>query len=246
MKKYGLIGYPLEQSFSQKFFAAKFKNETINAEYLNFELESIGEFPEIIEDNETLKGLNVTIPYKERVMPFLTELDSEAEKVGAVNTIKICEKYGKPCLTGFNTDVYGFEETLKPYIKPHHTKALILGTGGASKAVRYVLNKLGIGFELVSTKQRKGTIGYADITDDIIIDHKLIINTTPLGMSPNTNGFPDLPYKAITTEHLLYDLIYNPAETVFLKNGKNNGATTVNGEAMLKKQAEKAWEIWNS
>ncbi len=245
MDKYGLIGYPLEQSFSQKHFANKFKKEAIDAEYINFEIESIGEFPEIIEDNEQLKGLNVTIPYKERVLPFLTELDCDAEKIGAVNTIKISEKYGKLCLTGFNTDIYGFEETLKPFLKPHHSKALILGTGGASKAVKFILKKLCIDYKLVSTKPRQGNFGYNDITEDIINDYKLIINTTPLGMHPHTEGFPDIPYKTITKEHMLYDLIYNPAETMFLQKGKTNGATIVNGKAMLIKQAEKAWEIWS-
>ena len=245
MKKYGLIGYPLGQSFSQKHFTEKFKNEDINAEYLNFEIDSIGEFPEIIEDNEDIVGLNVTIPYKEKVMSFVDELDEEAEKVGAINTIRINTKHGKTCLTGYNTDVYGFEISLKPFLETHHTKALILGTGGASKAVKFVLKKLGIEFKMVSRNPKTGSFTYNDITEDIMSEYKLIINSTPLGMFPNIENCPKLPYNAVTPQHLFYDLIYNPAETKFLEKAKANGATIVNGQEMLIKQAEKAWEIWN-
>lgn len=244
MKKYGLVGFPLGQSFSQKYFAQKFEENHIDAEYQNFELESIGEFPEIIKDAADLKGLNVTIPYKEKVIPFLDELDAEAEKVGAVNTIVVYEKYGKQCLKGYNTDVFGFEESLSPHLKPHHTKALILGTGGASKAVKFVLKKLGIAFKMVSRQSKNGNFTYSDLTNQIVHDYKLVINTTPLGMYPNTDGCPVLPYEAITPDHLFYDLIYNPIETCFLRNAKKQGAVIVNGEEMLLKQAEKSWKIW--
>ena len=245
MKKYGLIGFPLEQSFSQKHFSKKFNEENIDAEYLNFELESIGEFLEIIEDNEDLKGLNVTIPYKVKVMPFIDELDKEAEKIGAINTIRISEKDGDPYLTGYNTDVFGFEETLKPFLEAHHTKALILGTGGASKAVKFVLNKLGIDFKIVSRNPKTNCFIYDDISEDILTEYKLVINSTPLGMYPNIEDSPKLPYQSITPKHLFYDLIYNPAETKFLTKARKRGATTVNGQEMLVKQAEKAWEIWS-
>lgn len=245
MKKYGLIGFPLGQSFSQKHFTNKFNKENIDAKYLNFELESIGEFPEIIEDNEDIKGLNVTIPYKEKVMPFVNELDKEAEEVGAINTIRVHEKDGKKCLTGYNTDVYGFEQSIKPFLKSHHTQALILGTGGASKAVKFVLNKLGIYFKMVSRDKKTNCFTYADITDEVILEYKLVINSTPLGMFPNIEDSPMLPYNSVTTQHLFYDLIYNPSETKFLAKAKANGATTINGQEMLIKQAEKAWEIWN-
>jgi len=178
-------------------------------------------------------------------MPFLDELDAEAEKIGAVNTIKVSEKFGKTYLTGFNTDTYGFEETLKPFLKVQHSSALILGTGGASKAVRFVLTKLGINFKMVSRTPKNGGLLYTDITKEVIVENKLIINTTPLGMFPNVDGFPNLPYQAVTDKHLFYDLIYNPVETQFLKRAKANGAVVVNGEDMLIKQAKRAWKIWN-
>ncbi len=245
MKKYGLIGYPLDQSFSKDFFTKKFHNNNIDAEYLNFELESIGEFPEIIDDNPNLIGFNITIPYKEKILPFLTNLDKEAEKVMAVNTVKIQVNPKEKRLVGYNTDVYGFEETLKPHLQSHHTKALILGTGGASKAVKYVLEKLGIEYKFVSRGKERGYLTYKKLNNDIIAEHTLIINTTPLGMFPDVDSYPVLPYNAITNKHLCYDLIYNPPETIFLKKSKEQGATTINGKDMLIKQAEKSWEIWN-
>jgi shikimate dehydrogenase len=245
MKKYGLIGYPLSQSFSKDFFTNKFQNNKIDAEYLNFELESIGEFPEIIDENPELMGFNVTIPYKEKILPFLTNLDKEAEKVMAVNTVKIEMNFEEKQLVGYNTDISGFEETLKNYLQKHHSKALILGTGGASKAVKYVLEKLGIEYIFASRGKERGYLTYKELCDDIIAEHTLIVNTTPLGMFPDIDSYPVLPYNAITDKHLCYDLIYNPSETVFLKKSKEQGAVIVNGKEMLIKQAEKSWEIWN-
>lgn len=244
MDTYGLVGYPLTQSFSQKYFTEKFQNENIPAQYVNFSLESIGEFPEIIQ-NPDLKGLNVTIPYKEKVMPFVHELDEEAKKVGAINVIKIQHEKEKLLLTGYNSDIYGFETSLSKYLKAHHSRALILGTGGASKAVRYVCKKLGIEFTLVSRKPKKGWLSYPEITSDRLREFPLVINTTPLGMYPHVSGFPTLPYEAASDKHLAFDLIYNPAETVFMQKFKAQGAFAVNGYEMLLSQAEKAWEIWN-
>lgn len=246
MKTYGLVGYPLTQSFSQKFFTEKFEKEHIEAQYLNFSIESIGEFPEIFHTHKNIIGLNVTIPYKEKVIPFVNELDEVADKVGAINVIKVTEWKGKPFLYGFNSDVYGFQQTLKPNLKANHTKALILGTGGASKAVRYVLKTLGIDYKLVSRKAKTGWLTYADLTPEVISNFQLIINTTPLGMYPHTEGFPNIPFAAMGTNHLIYDLIYNPAETVFMQKAKQNGAIAINGYDMLVLQAEKSWIYWNT
>jgi shikimate dehydrogenase len=245
MDTYGLVGFPLSQSFSQSFFEQKFKNEKIDAQYLNFSLESIGEFPEIIEDF-SIKGLNVTIPYKEKVMPFIHELDDEAKRIGAVNVIKFVKHQGKTLLKGFNSDVYGFEVSLSKYLNSGHTQALILGSGGASKAVRFVLKKLGINFTMVSRKAQKDWLSYSDVSPEIIQRNTLIINTTPLGMYPDIDVCPDLPYELMTAQHLVYDLIYNPEETLFMKKSRQFGAQAVNGSEMLIKQAEKSWEIWNS
>ncbi|MFA6404209.1 MAG: shikimate dehydrogenase [Salinivirgaceae bacterium] len=245
MKTYGLVGYPLTQSFSQKYFTQRFEKEKIDAQYLNFSIESIGEFPEILDDNESLVGLNVTIPYKEKVIPFINELDSIAQKVGAVNLIKIEDRKNKPYLIGSNSDVYGFEQSLKPFLKSHHTNALVLGTGGASKAVRYVLKELGISFKMVSRKPKTDWLTYTEITPQLLKDSPLIINTTPLGMFPNIEGCPTLPFEAINGNHLVFDMIYNPMQTVLLKKASDAGATAINGYQMLILQAEKSWEFWN-
>lgn len=245
MDIYGLVGYPLTQSFSQKYFTQKFVNENIRAQYLNFSIESIGEFPEIYED-QIIKGLNVTIPYKEKVMPFIHQLDETAQKVGAVNVVKITYQKDKPRLTGYNSDVYGFELSLLKYLKAHHTRALVLGTGGAAKAVIYVLKKLGIDFKSVSRNASKGNFVYNELTSKHIADAPLLINTTPLGMFPVIHTFPELPYEAVSSEHLAFDLIYNPEVTQFMKKCAQQGAVAVNGYEMLVNQAEKAWEIWNS
>lgn len=247
MKKYGLIGYPLTHSFSKRFFTEKFEKEKIDATYENFEIESISRVPEIVKTNPDLIGLNVTIPYKEKVIPFLDELEEAAEKVGAVNTVKINHKEDSVFLKGFNTDTYGFEASLKPLLKTHHTKALILGTGGASKAIKFVLNKLGIGFLSASIEELKeDEIRYEDIDQKMMEERLLIINATPLGTYPKTETFPPIPYEYISEKHLLFDLVYNPEETQFMKKGKEKGAAVKNGYEMLLQQALKSYEIWNS
>lgn len=243
MKQFGLIGYPLSHSFSKGYFAEKFKKEGIaDSQYDVFPLEKIEDFTALCEPHKNLVGLNVTIPYKEKIIPFLDELNEEAKAIGAVNTIK----FVRGNKIGYNTDAYGFEMSLKPLLKPHHTSALILGTGGASKAVEYVLKKLRISFQYVSRNKSANTINYDEL-DELIIHHStLIINSTPVGMYPNVENSPDIPYGLVTDKHLLYDLIYNPEETQFLKEGKQHGAQTKNGLEMLYLQAEKSWEIWNS
>ena len=232
MRQFGLIGYPLSHSFSKGYFTEKFLKEGIDdCHYDIFPLESIEDFVDLCEQHKNLAGLNVTIPYKEKIIPFLDELNNEAAAIGAVNTIKFIN--GKKI--GYNSDCYGFEMSLKPLLKPYHTNALILGTGGASKAVEYVLKKLGISFQYVSRNKSANTINYDEL-DELIIHHsKLIINSTPLGMYPNIENSPDISYDFI---------IYNPEETQFLKEGKQRGAQTKNGLEMLYLQAEKSWEIW--
>ena len=243
MHKLGLLGRNISYSFSRNYFKVKFEKEQItNITYENFDIDDISKFPSIIKNTKGLKGLNVTIPYKQVVMPYLDDIDDTAKEIGAVNTIKI-EKNGK--LTGYNTDCYGFEESLKPYLKPHHKTVLILGTGGASKAIAYVLKKLGLSFHYVSrTPSAEVDFTYADLNETIIKQHDIIINCTPLGTFPNIENCPDIPYHAITNNHILYDLIYNPAETTFLKKGKEKNAITINGLKMLELQAEKSWSIW--
>jgi shikimate dehydrogenase len=244
MKKiFGLIGKNISYSFSKKYFTKKFYNEKLPYSYINFDIDSIEELPEVLNNNiELLKGLNVTIPYKESVLKYLDEIDLEAKKIGAVNTIKIIDKY---YLKGFNTDVYGFENSLKPLLQKHHKSALIFGAGGASKAVKYVLEKLDISFTIVSRNPNKNEFSYNDITETVIKKNKILINCTPVGIYPNINESLPIPYQAITSKHLLYDLIYNPNETAFLKKGKEHRAITKNGLEMLKLQADKSWKIWN-
>ncbi|MDP3441239.1 MAG: shikimate dehydrogenase [Ignavibacteria bacterium] len=247
MDLYGLIGKPLSHSFSKKYFTEKFDNEGISAKYELFPLETIEELPELIRLNPDLKGLNVTIPYKQSVNPYLSEIDKVARIIGAVNTIKIKRKNGKPYLIGYNTDAIGFEQTLKSILKKEkHPKALILGTGGSANAVRYVLRKHGIFFRSVSrTGLKSEQITYPMITKSTMCFYKLIINTTPLGMYPNISEAPDIMYDTINMNHILIDLIYNPEETLFLQRGKQYGAKTVNGMQMLMSQAEASWKIWN-
>jgi len=241
MKVYGLIGYPLSHSFSKGFFAEKFQREGITGcVYENFPLASISELPALLERTD-LHGINVTIPYKEAVLPFLDELSPAAEQIKAVNCIRFHE--GKR--TGFNTDVIGFKRSLLPLIKPHHTHALVLGTGGAAKAVMFVLEELNIPFTVVSRSAQPGTVAYEAVDATVIEMHTIIINTSPVGMYPQTDAAPVLPYDAITRHHLLYDLIYNPAETLFLQKGAAQGAAIKNGHEMLVLQAEASWEIWN-
>lgn len=243
MHKLGLLGRNISYSFSRNYFKSKFEKEKItNITYENFDIDDISKFPSIIKNTKGLKGLNVTIPYKQVVMPYLDEIDDTAKEIGAVNTIKI-EANGK--LTGHNTDCYGFEESLKPYLQHYHKTVLILGTGGASKAIAYVLKKLNLNFHYVSrTPSAEVDFTYADLNETIIKQHDIIINCTPLGTFPNIENCPDIPYHAITSSHILYDLIYNPAETTFLKKGKEKKATTINGLKMLELQAEKSWSIW--
>jgi shikimate dehydrogenase len=237
---YGIIGYPLLQTFSPGYFNKKFEQQGIQDTYLKFPLDKIADLKQVLKAHPDLKGMNVTIPYKQEVMNLLDELDDTARQIGAVNTISI--KNGK--LKGYNTDTIGFINSLKPLLKPQHNKALILGTGGASKAVAYALEKLNIDYQLVSRSKKTAHLAYADLNKAIIEDHKLIINATPLGMVPNENFCPDIPYTFLSAGHLLYDLIYHPEETLFLQKGKEYGAGIKNGYEMLIGQAEAAWEIW--
>lgn len=245
MDKYGLIGYPLGHSFSVGYFNEKFSNEHINAKYINFEIPSIEDFAEVIESNPELRGLNVTIPYKEQVIPYIDSLSPEANAIGAVNVIRITRKGDKTHLKGFNSDVIGFTRSIEPLLERHHKKALILGTGGASKAVDYGLRSLGIETKFVSRTKRPGFFTYEEITPEIIKDYNIIVNCTPLGMYPNTDVCPTLPYEAMDSHNLLYDLLYNPDETLFMQKGKEHGAITKNGLEMLLLQAFASWEFWN-
>lgn len=243
MNTYGLIGYPLGHSFSRKFFTEKFAKEGIDAQYLNFEIPSIEEFPNIIKNSSTLRGLNVTIPYKQQVMQYLDDISEEAKAIGAVNVVKV----GKEGLTGYNSDVIGFVNSIKPLLKSHHKKALILGTGGASKAIRYGLEeKLGIETLFVSRKAHEGIITYKDVTADMLQEYEVIVNCSPVGMFPHANECPSLPYEAMNAAHLLYDLVYNPEETLFMKEGAARGATVKNGLEMLHLQALASWDFWNN
>ena len=245
MDIYGLIGYPLGHSFSRGYFNEKFEAESINAEYVNFEIPSIKEFREVVEKNENLCGLNVTIPYKEQVIPYLDDLDkATAKRIGAV--IKIIRNGKKTKLVGYNSDIVGFTQSIEPFVEEHHQKALILGTGGASKAICCGLQDLGIESKFVSrTKKNAKTITYSDLTPEIMESHHVIVNCTPLGMYPKINECPDIPYELLTPNHLLYDLLYNPDETLFMKKGKKQEAIVKNGLEMLLLQAFEAWNIWH-
>lgn len=244
MKQFGLIGFPLIHSFSKKYFSTKFESEQIDAVYDLYELSKIEEFPELINRVE-LSGLNVTIPYKEQVIPYLDILDETAKEIGAVNVIKFIRTNNQLILKGYNSDALGFEHSLKPYLKPHHQKALILGTGGASKAINYVLEKLGLEVTFVSRTPQSGQVAYSELNQAIIQDNLLIINASPVGTFPHTDECPAIPDEFIGDKHLLFDVVYNPVETLFLKNGKKRGASTLNGEEMLQGQALAAWKIWN-
>lgn len=247
MRVFGLIGYPLSHSFSKGYFTEKFRKEAIeNCSYENFPIEDISDLPEIIAANTELCGLNVTIPYKEKVIPFLDEIAPEAAGIGAINTIKISRRGEQVHLKGFNTDMYGFMESLNPFLKPFHQRALILGTGGASKAVKAAFEMLHIEYQYVSRTKAEQTITYEELSPELFSSYQVIVNTTPLGMYPKVDDCPPLPYQFLTSGHLLYDLVYNPAQTLFLKKGAEQGAQTANGLNMLHLQAEKAWQIWNS
>ncbi|MBB2150320.1 shikimate dehydrogenase family protein [Pedobacter gandavensis] len=247
MKKFGLIGYPLSHSFSKKHFSEKFAKEQISdCEYELYPIENISSFPELIIADEEIRGINVTIPHKLGVMAYLNHLDEAAAEIGAVNCVDIRRENGKTVLKGYNTDAYGFEASLRPFLKAHHTKALVFGDGGAAKAVKYVLNKLGISFLVVTRKPAAGTILYEAVDAKMMEEYTLLINTTPLGMSPNVESCPEIPYESITEKHLAYDLVYNPEVTKFLERSAASGAATKNGLEMLYLQAERSWHIWNS
>jgi shikimate dehydrogenase len=260
MKRYGLIGFPLTHSFSKKYFEAKFKKEEIeDCSYELFEIDNLSNFPEFIKAQSGLCGLNVTIPHKIGAVFYMDWMDEEAKQVEAINCIRVAEESAIATafsgevgfvgqdyrLEGYNTDIYGFENSLAPLLQSQHNKALVLGNGGASRAVKYVLKKLKIDYKVVSREQKLTHFSYRQLTPAIIAEYPLIINTTPLGTAPDTTAFPDIPYEAITGRHLLYDLIYNPEKTVFLQKGEAQGATIKNGYEMLLLQAEKSWEIWN-
>ncbi len=276
MTTYGLIGYPLGHSFSRKFFTEKFEKEGIDAQYLNFEIPSIEEFPEIIKNNPELRGLNVTIPYKQQVMQYLDDISEEAKAIGAVNVVRIERPSPQPSpimgretmrnagnkpdglpikgdmseglrgsLIGYNSDVIGFVESIRPLLKPHHKKALILGTGGASKAIRYGLEKkLGMKTLFVSRSAREGMITYEEVTAEVLKEYEVIVNCSPVGMYPHVDECPALPYEAMNENNLLYDLVYNPLETLFMKKGAEQGATVKNGLEMLHLQAIASWKFW--
>lgn len=249
MKTYGLIGYRLGYSFSKGFFTEKFEKENLNEhEYVNFELDSIDEFPGIFKANDHIAGLNCTIPYKQQIMPFLDEIDAEAAEVGAINTVKIIRSGEGLKLKGFNTDIYGFENSLKPMLNEKHKKALILGTGGASKAIKHILTKLGLSFISASIEEQlfENEIRYEQIDEALLQECLVVINATPLGTFPKVDNCPAIPYEFITSNHVLFDLVYNPEETLFMKKGKAQGAAVKNGLEMLHLQAMKAWEIWNA
>ena len=245
MDKYGLIGMPLGHSFSIGYFNEKFENEKINAKYINFEIPNIETMPEIIASNPELKGLNVTIPYKEKVISYLDEISPEARAIGAVNVIRITHKGKNTILKGFNSDVIGFTRSIEPLLEQCHKKALVLGTGGASKAINYGLKSLGLETLFVSRYERPGTIQYSKITPELIKEYNVIVNCTPCGMYPHADECPDLPYKFMDNHTLLYDLIYNPDMTLFMQKGAKQGATVKNGLEMLLLQAFASWEFWN-
>lgn len=240
-KNYGVIGFPLTHSFSPDYFKNKFQRENIEANYAAIQIENLNQLRKLVSEKK-LAGFNVTIPYKEKIISLLDSLSDEAEEIGAVNCVKI--ESGK--LIGYNTDAYGFEIALKEVMKLKHENALVLGIGGAARAVKYVLKNLGINFKSVVRDKTKGDLLWNEVTEKIISEHTLLINCTPLGMLPNEKSFPPIPYSAINDMHLLFDLVYNPAETLFLKKGKEQGASISNGLHMLELQAEKSWEIWNS
>ena len=244
MDKYGLIGYPLGHSFSIGYHNQRFADEGINAKYVNFEIPTIEELIGVLSQNPDLKGLNVTIPYKEKVMEYLDYISPEARAIGAVNVIRVIHEGKKIVLRGYNSDVIGFTQSIEPMLESHHKKALVLGTGGASKAVAYGLKSLGIESVLVSRYERPGAIQYSSITPDVVREYQVIVNCTPLGMFPKIDTCPPLPYEALDERNILYDLIYNPDETLFMKRGAAQGAAVKNGLEMLLLQAFASWEYW--
>ena len=247
MRRFGLIGYPLGHSFSKQYFTLKFARESLlNCRYDNYELENPDLIIDLIQLHPDLCGLNVTIPYKTEVIKYLDSIDDESSEIGAVNVIKVTLRFGKPFLKGYNSDAFGFRQALLPFLDGRKIEsAIILGSGGSSRAVNYVLRKLKIKTIGVSRSGGSGCISYSDLTDKLISDNKLIINTTPVGMFPAVDEKPDLRYEYLTPSHILFDLIYNPELTSFLKEGKERGCKIIGGLTMLHLQAEKSWEIWN-
>ena len=245
-KLYGLLGKNISYSFSRGYFSEKFKTlGYTNHNYVNFDLQHIDELAEVLKkDKETISGINVTIPYKEEVMQYLNSIDEDAKNIGAVNTLKFLEDGS---IKGFNTDYYGFKNSIQPLMEKHHTKALILGSGGASKAIAYAFEKMGVDYKFVSrSKKSVDFLTYQELNKEIIEDYTIIVDSTPLGTYPDVETRPDIPYEYLSDKHLLYDLTYNPEVTTFLRLGKEKGATIKNGYQMLELQAEKSWEIWNS
>lgn len=246
MDHYGLLGFPLGHSFSAKFFADKFAEEHIDADYRNFEFETVEEALRLMQGIDNLRGFNVTIPHKQNILPHLVSLSPEAAAIGAVNVVRVeRSETGEVRLHGFNSDLVGFRESVRPLLRPEiHRNALVLGTGGASKAVVHGLRQLGITPLSVSRRPADGRITYADLTAEVMQQNLVVVNCTPLGMHPKTEGCPDIPYAMLTPQHVLFDLVYNPAETTFMKRGREQGATVKNGLEMLHLQAEEAWRIW--
>jgi shikimate dehydrogenase len=247
MRKFGLIGYPLGHSFSKKYFTEKFFTEHISdCSYENYPLKNLNEFRELVASNNELCGLNITIPYKSEIIGFLDVIEPEAEEIGAVNVMKIRRPDGQLKLYGYNSDVTGIRDTLLPFIRDNVRNAMVLGTGGSSRAVCHVLKKFGLKVDLVSRERKPGVLIYSDIDSEIIDSTQLIINTTPLGMFPNTESKPDINYRRLNRKHILFDLVYNPELTSFLRMGAEQGCSIISGIRMLHSQAEKAWEIWNN
>jgi len=247
MRKFGLIGYPLGHSFSKKYFTEKFHNEHItDCSYDNYPLTSLSQLAGLITNEPELTGLNVTIPYKSGVIKFLDQISPEAEEIGAVNVLTIKRLNDKISICGHNSDVNGIHDSLLPFIKPEIKNALVMGTGGSSRAVCYVLRKMGISINQVSRSKKPGLLVYSDINQSLLDNTGIIINTTPLGMFPDIDSKPDINYDLLTGKHILFDLVYNPELTSFLRMGKERGCTTISGLKMLHSQAEKAWEIWNN
>jgi shikimate dehydrogenase len=246
-KIYGLIGYPLEHSFSKDFFNRKFKSENVDAEYVNYQIRDITELKHVLRENPSLCGMNVTLPYKTQVIKLLDDIDRDARQIGAVNVIRFQKgRFGKLKLKGYNSDITGFKQSIEPLLNASHRNALILGTGGASKAVFHGLRQLNVNPVFVSRKEQDFCITYDSITPQLMERHTLIVNATPTGMYPHTEECPDIPYKYLTPGHLLYDLLYNPDETTFLRKGRERGCATKNGLEMLLLQAFESWRIWNS